>query len=491
MEIKISIPERIIKDLVGFLKSLPFAKMVVIMASVMAVLATAYSFFNHLIIAYGDAESHLNIAKRVVSSLTPGFAQLGGIWLPLPHLLMVPFVIFDPLWRTGLAGSIVSGICFIVASFFIYKLTLLITNNKYASFLASLVFITNINILYMQSTPMTELPLIAFMTLTTYYFVLYLRDNTFNSLLIAAFWGFCASLSRYDGWFIVLTEVLIIFLHRFPYKRFWENIKARGLTLFPFLSERGEGEMIIFSTLALIGIVAWFVWGFVILGDPLYFTNSQFSAKSQQHGFLVRGELPAFKNFPLSFLYYSVTSMSSVGIIIFAIAIVGLVVFSLDKKVKDKLLILLLFMSPFIFYVVTLYLGQSVIFIPDLTPVSFEWRLFNVRYGLVMVPAIAILVGYLFSKIKNFGKILLITLIIANMGLYVIGYTRVLALEDGLIGLSHSSHPDAEFWLRAHYDNGLAILDDYARTMSIIGSGIPMQNIVYVEIGRASCRERV
>ncbi|MDA6399016.1 hypothetical protein OSK33_24620, partial [Escherichia coli] len=55
---------------------------VVILATLLAILASEYSFIHGYTISYGDAESHLNIAKRVVDSLTSGFAQLGGIWLP-------------------------------------------------------------------------------------------------------------------------------------------------------------------------------------------------------------------------------------------------------------------------------------------------------------------------------------------------------------------------------------------------------------------------
>src|SRR3989344_7852485 len=113
---------------------------VVILSIIFAVGATTYYYLHGYIIAYGDAESHLNIAKRVVDSLTPGFAQLGGIWLPLPHLLLVPFVKFDFLWRSGLAGSIVSGAAFIVSSLYLYKLVKLITKSAPVSFVAALIF---------------------------------------------------------------------------------------------------------------------------------------------------------------------------------------------------------------------------------------------------------------------------------------------------------------------------------------------------------------
>jgi len=179
-------------------------KIVFTIAFILSVAAIELSLVNNWIISYGDAESHLNIAKRVVDSITPGFSQLGGIWLPLPHLLMVPFVFFDPLWRTGLAGSIVSGICFVVSCIAIYKLIFLVTQNRYASFFGFLVFALNPNILYLQATPMTEIPLITFFILSSYFFIKYLYfEDKFTSLIMAAFFGFLATLSRYDGWLLI------------------------------------------------------------------------------------------------------------------------------------------------------------------------------------------------------------------------------------------------------------------------------------------------
>src|SRR4051794_12114306 len=59
-------------------------------------------YFNGLGLAYNDARSHLDIGRRVVEGLKPGFAQLGSVWLPLPHLLMVPTIWSDFMWHTGL-----------------------------------------------------------------------------------------------------------------------------------------------------------------------------------------------------------------------------------------------------------------------------------------------------------------------------------------------------------------------------------------------------
>ena len=78
--------------------------------SAVSLLSLVYYFQRGEILLYGDAVAHINIARRVFDSQTPGLLQLGTVWLPLPHLLMMPFLISDWMWRTGLGGSIPSMI---------------------------------------------------------------------------------------------------------------------------------------------------------------------------------------------------------------------------------------------------------------------------------------------------------------------------------------------------------------------------------------------
>lgn len=424
-------------------------------------------------IAYGDAESHLNISKRVVHSLTPGMAQLGGIWLPLPHLFLAPLVYFDFLWRSGLAGSIVSGICYVITSIYIFKLIYLLTHTLLPSFLGTLVFCLNPNILYLQSTAMTELPLIALFTLSTYFLAEYLLDDTkLLSLIKAAFFGLLSTLTRYDGWFLVVFESFTLFFY-YGYlfiKTHQSELKQKLL-----------GLVILFSTLAFFGIGLWILWDWLVLGDPLYFTTSPFSAKSQQQGWLARNELPTYHNLPLSFEYYSQTFTENSGLILTVAACLGLTLFLASRRGFIKWLIVLLTLVPFIFYVFTLYIGQSVIFIPNLTPDSFEWQLFNVRYGVVMIPTVAIFFGYLLAFINRIEwHLLLVVVLSTQLFLFYSGNVQAISRLDGISGLSASKRTDAENWLKNNYDGGLVLVDDFARTVSLIRSFIPMQNTIYI-----------
>src|SRR5260370_11835849 len=83
-----------------------------------AVLVSVFSFLYYLhqndLLLYGDAVAHINIARRVFDSQTPGLLQLGTVWLPLPHLLMIPFIISDAMWQNGAGGLIPSIIAYVL-----------------------------------------------------------------------------------------------------------------------------------------------------------------------------------------------------------------------------------------------------------------------------------------------------------------------------------------------------------------------------------------
>src|SRR5581483_3243977 len=99
MDLSLSISILTLKKIFGWIGKIPSLHWVAITAFILAYCSTIYSLSHHIILAYGDAQSHINISKRVVDSITPGLAQLGGVWLPLPHLLMIPLVKFEFLYR--------------------------------------------------------------------------------------------------------------------------------------------------------------------------------------------------------------------------------------------------------------------------------------------------------------------------------------------------------------------------------------------------------
>ncbi|HRN70648.1 MAG TPA: family 2 glycosyl transferase, partial [Candidatus Woesebacteria bacterium] len=80
-------------------------------------------------------------------------------------------------------------------------------------FVGVTIFAANLNILYLQSTAMTELLLIATMTAAVYELLCWFENDKLLSLLKAAFWIMLSTLNRYDGWFLFLFSIAIIGLY--------------------------------------------------------------------------------------------------------------------------------------------------------------------------------------------------------------------------------------------------------------------------------------
>src|ERR1700680_4027586 len=91
-------------------------------AACVSFISFVYYFQHGGLLLYGDAVAHINIARRVFDSRTPGLLQLGTVWLPLPHLLMIPFLLSSWMWRTGVGGSIPSMVSYVLGTVGIFRL---------------------------------------------------------------------------------------------------------------------------------------------------------------------------------------------------------------------------------------------------------------------------------------------------------------------------------------------------------------------------------
>lgn len=443
-------------------------KLLLLLTTGVSILVTAYYFYAGQIVAYGDAESHLNIAKRVVSGLTPGFGQLGGNWLPLHHIMMIPFIWNDALWRTGIAGSIVSMYSFILSAIFIYKTTNLITKSTWASIAAYILFITNPNILYMQSTPMGELPLLLSLTGSVYFLVKWMKTDYIIDLILSAIFVLIGSLIRYDAWAISSYSVLAIVFVGI----------AKHMS-----KAKIESRIIAYSTISFIGLVGWLVWNKLIFNDWLYFLLSPYSAHAQQLAWLERGQLPSYKNVANSFAFYSLAAAQNTGTILAIFSVLAFLTVSVMTVLKkfrfSHYVVLLLFFVPYLFYVLTLYLGISIILVSELLPKSYQFRLFNIRYGLMMMPFVSVFIGVFLSRTKKIGPLLLLLMLIPQ--LYLFSQEKYpVTLNDAVVGLSGRRPGPVNTYVAQHYDHGLIMFDDFSRSANPIDLGVPMNKIVYV-----------
>ena len=109
-----------------------------------------------LVLSHYDAKAHLVVARRVIDSITPGWQQIGAVWLPLPHLIQILPTQVDVFYRTGAFASLVSIASFAVMVWAAARLVLAMTGSALGAATAAALLIANPNLLYLQSTPMTE-----------------------------------------------------------------------------------------------------------------------------------------------------------------------------------------------------------------------------------------------------------------------------------------------------------------------------------------------
>jgi hypothetical protein len=103
-----------------------------------------------------DAKAHLVVARRTMDSLTPGWTQLGAVWLPLPHILNALPAQVDGLYASGLGGSLLSFAFFLLGLFALAAAGRRGTGDPVAGIVALAVPALNPGWLYLQSTPLIE-----------------------------------------------------------------------------------------------------------------------------------------------------------------------------------------------------------------------------------------------------------------------------------------------------------------------------------------------
>ena len=158
-----------------------------------------------LTLAHYDAKAHLVVARRILDSLTPGWEQIGAAWLPLPHLINVDPIQIDWLYRTGGFAIAISVLANAVATASLAATVLALTGSRAGAILASALFATNPNILYLQSTPRTEPLLLGLSTLQVWLFTKWVLSGRFTVPTAAGWVTVLACLTRYEAWPITMA----------------------------------------------------------------------------------------------------------------------------------------------------------------------------------------------------------------------------------------------------------------------------------------------
>jgi hypothetical protein len=439
----------------------PWVWVTLLLATAISISALLYFSAHHDILLYNDAHSHLDIARRVFDNYSPGLAQLGGVWLPLPHVVMLPFVWNDFLWSSGLAGSFPSMVCYVVAAIYLYLAAKRLTGDGLASVVGTLAFLINPNVLYLQATPLSEMVLLATMAATCYYLVVWAQDDRLGDLVALAVATFLATLARYDGWALFLACLVLIILIG------WRKRFVRSKII---------GSALLYAMVGGLGIALWFVWCRVIFGDALYFQHSQYSAQTQQQGYIQSNLDPMYHNLPLSAHNVVWLAGETIGPVLLAVLGAALMIYLLRSRLRPQAIAATAFLVPTVFYVVAYYTGQAIMYAPGAAPAAVVEPWFNTRYGITIIMPLAIFLATL-AKRWPLGQIAITAVIIGQS--FFIARGGIVTLQDGQFGVSCFRYTELPVFLAQHYDGGYILNDTYHTAQDYAGAGIALHNVVY------------
>jgi hypothetical protein len=370
----------------------------------LAIFVSVFSFLFYYrhedVLLYGDAVAHINIARRVFDSKTPGLLQLGTVWLPLPHLLIVPFILSKQMWQSGSGGSIPSMAGFVFGVLGIFRLVRAAFGRdgemdfaaKVGAWVSALVYGANPNLIYMQATAMGESLYLAFFIWAVVYFAELARGGTKadRSLTKCGLCLFAACLTRYDAWFLaaVLVVGVVALFPPFDFAQGKLLAKSAKNGAPRALVPSSRMVLVKFILLAAAGPALWLGYNAVVYRNPLEFANGPYSAKAiEQKTATVnpaKGNLLAAGSYFLKAAELNVGEANWQGRLWLALAVLGSLVAGFGSRGRAALLL----WAPLPFYAMSVAYGSVPIFVPRWWPFSH----YNLRYGLQLLPAFAVFV---------------------------------------------------------------------------------------------------
>ena len=435
----------------------------------------ALIFYWHqgAILLYGDAVAHINIARRVFDSRTPGLFQLGTVWLPLPHLLNIPFIFNDRMWQTGLGASLPSMIAYVAGMRGVFRLVQGLASRS-AAWIGALIYAFNPNLIYMQATAMTESLYLALFIWAVVYFSEFTREAGQNavqgrkSLEKCAMAVSAAMLVRYDGWFLagVLAAAAMAVLLRQSHAA---QPLRRGLINFILLTGLTGGLFLAYNH--------------SVYGNALEFANGPYSA----HAIQERSKTASMPSYPgeksprdatLQFLKIARQNMANgqLEYCLFAAALVALLCAIYFSRLHLPWAVL---WAPVPFYVFCIAWGSVPIYQPEWWPFSY----YNVRYGLELLPAIAVFCALGCQFLINFFPM---RMVVAAAGILLaasycsVWFKGPICLREAVVNGEERAALEQELaaQLRQLPSSATLMMDCGAHSGAIQSAGIPFRRVL-------------
>ena len=391
-------------------------------AAMLSVFALAYCLPRGLLLLPGDAVAHLHIARRITDSLYPGFRQLGSVWLPLPHLLLLPFVQRMSWWQSGVAGAPPSMLAYVLGAAGLYRLARYWLSTR-GALVGVAFYALNPDLLYLQTTAMNEPLFLAEMIWAALLLTNYARlvatlpsevsreidaaaeinvtvtvanqrlprqhrtaappsqlDRRLRRLLLGLALVLAAAVfTRYDGW--IFAALAWCFAA-------WLAFRSGALR------RPSGGAFVLFTAIVVAAPLFWLSYNAKEFHDPLDFLRGPYSARAIELRTTPAGSShpPGWHNMRIAGHYFLKAAELGATTPILTNLLLTLVLAGTFIAVRRRQAraVMALFWLPLPFYAYSVAYGSVPIFIPPWPP--HAW--YNTRYGMELLPAFALSLAF-------------------------------------------------------------------------------------------------
>jgi hypothetical protein len=314
----------------------------------------------------------------------------------------------------------------------------------------------NPSLLYMQSTAMSETASLSAFIVSIYYAVRVLRGHQPADIVKCAAAVAAGTLIRYENWFLAVLLIPLLA---------YAGWRVRGYVM-------AEAWTVLYGLLAFAGCVGWVIYNAVIFHDPLasFFYGNASHTFAATSGNPHLADLATHHDAGFAFQTYAFTVVGTAGWVVVALAAVGLLTFVGRARLRLSHLPAYLTLAPFAFYWLVLYNGVNTVTMPELGTGDY----YQIRFGLLMLPAVALFLAILTVSIGRLRHRLVLVASVAIIGTAVIGsaLSTPYVLREALYGPSgeSSGRPAAApaAFVASHYRGGDNILISYVNTQTVI-----------------------
>jgi hypothetical protein len=472
----------------------------------LAWLATCVSVFSFLfyfqrgdVSLYGDAIAHMNIARRVFDSRTPGLLQLGTVWLPLPHLLMIPFLISNEMWRRGVGGSIPSMVAYVFGVIGMFRLVRGALSRdlepdapaRVAAWTAALVFAANPNLIYMQTTAMGEALYLAFFVWALVYLTESVRGDAkalTKSLIKSGLCLAAACLTRYDGWFLAVAIAAPVVLFHIQPRQTVPTFRVSRAALLKFVLIAASAPSL------------WLAYNAIVYRNPLEFANGPYSAKAIEGKTQANGNPghPGSGNPLLAGMYFLKSAEANLADnewlqrawVFLAVAAAVATAFTFRRKLNaagsppPAAWPLPFLLVPMPFYALSVAYGGVPIFIPAWWPFTH----YNVRYGLQLLPAFAVALAILVHRAvryEGWTPRLRLTCVLGLFAIVIASYASIwragpVSLLEAQVNMRtrHQLETQLAVWLQKLPPDSTLLMYLGDHVGAVQQAGIPLNHVI-------------